>query len=170
MVQSDFGWRFDAGSLTGRGFEGFEQFGSLSIDGIPRGAGVYVVLRGLGVHHRAVSRSVGGWFKGKDPTVDSAIIAQRLLCPSETLYIGKADSGANGRRGLQKRIAELARFGEGRPVGHWGGRYLWQLSNSNKLRIAWLEVGEGSAGELENELLTEFAATFGQLPFANLRH
>ncbi|MHA7280522.1 hypothetical protein ACX80H_12285 [Arthrobacter sp. MDT2-2] len=51
------------------------MFENLPIERIPRAAGVYVVLRGLGVDHQALERSGGGWFKGKDPTVDVGIVA-----------------------------------------------------------------------------------------------
>lgn len=127
------------------------------------------MLRGFGMDHQALEKSGGGRFKEKDPTVDAGIVAQRLVCPSDTLYIGKQDSGVSASRGLQKRVTDLVRFGEGRPVGHWGGRYLWQLSDDAKLRVAWLKVGDSSAREVEDPLLTEFFNFYGQLPSANVR-
>lgn len=160
---------FSTGRLAERGFEGFIPFESLDMEHIPTDPGVYAVLRNLQHEHVAASSSVGGWFKGKNPTVQLEILSARLMPATETLYIGKADAGSTGKRGLRKRIHELARFGRGEPVGHWGGRYLWQLSNSPKLLVAWLPVQGRPASSIEDAFLDEFFTLHGQLPFANLR-
>lgn len=159
---------FDETDLRSRGFTGFKAFGDLDLQAVPREPGVYVVLRGCRSQHAVVESSIGGWFKGADPTDDPAKLAGRLW-NAPTLYIGKADAGANGNRGLRKRISEFAKFGQGLPVGHKGGRYIWQLSNSQDLRIAWLPVTGRPAKDAEDELLEEFFVAYGQLPFANLR-
>jgi hypothetical protein len=75
------------------------------------------------------------------------------------LYFGKADS-------LRERIRSLVRFGAGEPVGHWGGRYLWQLEGCEAFLVAWREVA--NPREIERDLLADFAAHFGRLPFANI--
>lgn len=131
--------------------------------------GVYAVLRGTAGEHEVLETSFGGRFKGKDPTAAPAVLRSRLGLASETLYLGKADVGVKGTRGLRKRIGEFTCFGRGEPVGHWGGRYIWQLSNSQNLRIAWLPVSDRSAAAVESELLKEFFDAHAQLPFANLR-
>ena len=160
---------FSAELLAERGFQGFIPFDQLDLQQVPAGPGVYAVLRNPQYEHVAAPHSVGGWFKGKDPSVQLDILDARLLAATEALYLGKAGAGATGKRGLRKRIHELARFGRGEPVGHWGGRYIWQVSNSPKLLIAWLPVPDRAASIVEDELLDEFFVIHGQLPFANLR-
>lgn len=160
---------FSEADLRGRGFDGFKRFRDLDLAQIPREPGVYAVLRDFSSRHEVLDASVGGWFKGKDPSGDPAKLKFLLGCHSETLYIGKADAGTRGTRGLRKRITEFSRFGSGQAVGHWGGRYIWQLSDSSDLRIAWLPVADRPAKEVEDELFEEFFQFYGQLPFANLR-
>ncbi|KAD3515008.1 hypothetical protein GD627_11905 [Arthrobacter yangruifuii] len=159
---------FNESDLRSRGFAGFKAFGDLDLSTVPREPGVYSVLRSTNSTHEVLDTSVGGWFKGTDPTDDPAKLKGRLW-DAPTIYIGKADAGANGTRGLRKRIGEFAKFGQGLAVGHKGGRYIWQLSNSRDLRIAWLPVTDRSAKVVEDELMEEFFVAYGQLPFANLR-
>lgn len=136
---------------------------------MPTGPGFYAVLRGTPDDHSVLEAGGGGNFKGKNPTADPSTLRLRLDVPSALLYMGKADSGARGNRGLRARIKELTRFGLREPVGHWGGLYLWQLSNAQALRIAWLPVSETTAREAESSYFDEFFAVNGQLPFANIR-
>ena len=159
---------FNEAVLRRRGFTGFKAFGDLDLSAVPHEPGVYAVLRSTNSVHEVLDTSVGGWFKGKDSTDDPAKLKGRFW-DAPTLYIGKADPGTNGTRGLRKRISEFAQFGQGRAVGHKGGRYIWQLSNSRDLRIAWLPVTSRSAKLVEDEMLEEFFVAYGQLPFANLR-
>lgn len=166
---ADYVIPFSEADLRARGFKGFKRFGDLDLGDVPREPGVYAVLRDFYSNHEVLAASKGGWFKGKDPSGDPAKLKPLLGCHAETLYIGKADAGSQGTRGLRKRITEFARFGNGDAVGHWGGRYIWQLSDSQDLRIAWLQVQDRSAQEVEGELFEEFFQEYGQLPFANLR-
>ena len=55
-------------------------------------------------------------------------------------------------------------------MGHWGGRYLWQLADSSEFVIAWQESPtEVNPRDEEKQLLRRFRETHGRLPFANLR-
>lgn len=84
------------------------------------------------------------------------------------MYIGKAASGARARRGLRTRLDEYRRFGASEPIGHWGGRYVWQLSDHEDLVVAWRAAG--APDTKETALIGACEARFGGMPFANLRH
>jgi len=151
---------FDHQDLTRRGFVGFELLRRLPrrCAWIPSGSGIYVVT--LEVPEVGfVAHSVGGRFKGRDPTVSVPLLESRRLDGVPTQYIGRATS-------LRERVDLLARYGRGEPVAHQGGRYLWQLAQHALLRVAWMVHPDPVAAEAE--LLDEFEALFGRLPFANL--
>jgi hypothetical protein len=61
-------------------------------------------------------------------------------------------------------------FGRERQVGHWGGRYIWQLANHRDLIICWKPLSNEDPCDVEKRLLNEFKNAFGRLPFANLRY
>jgi hypothetical protein len=79
------------------------------------------------------------------------------------VYIGKADVAS-------RRLTQFARFGAGDKMGHWGGRYIWQLADSADLLVTWHEIAwDELAREYEKRLLARFAElNSGARPFANL--
>lgn len=151
-------------ALERKGFEGFLTVAELrrsKVAQVPRVAGVYAVLT---ADHSGefLEANPGGRFKQRDPSVSMSLLKAKWLDRSTTVYIGKGNS-------LRQRIKQFVDFGEGKPVGHWGGRYIWQLANADELIVAWIRSPEGvEARALETNLLDEFAAEFGTLPFANL--
>jgi hypothetical protein len=153
---------FSIEMLRTRGFEGFARARDLYLErcaSVPTSSGVYAVLRTAAAAPEILAASRGGLFKGKNPTVPMGRIKARLVAEAPTIYIGKGDN-------LQRRLRQLLDFGNGKPVGHYGGRLLWQLADSDDYIIAWRPSPDARAAE--SQLVDEFHAEFGSLPFANL--
>jgi hypothetical protein len=146
------------------GFEGWIPLISAARSShLPTSPGVYAVSYGGSRPSTWATDSVGGWHKGRSPSVKSPELDANWVDETDIVYIGKTD------RTLAKRITEFARFGNGEPVGHWGGRLIWQLPEPSQLMIGWKALQLATAISTETHLLTQFHAAFGKLPFANLR-
>jgi hypothetical protein len=128
---------------------------------------VYVVYRDHLDPVQFLQRSTGGWFKGQNPSVAAEKLEAKWIEQAHVLYIGKADAGKAGTRGIRVRLGEYLAFGQGEPIGHWGGRYLWHLAASDLLLVCWRLSGDPMTEE--GQLLSMFKAEYGALPFANLR-
>lgn len=63
---------------------------------------------------------------------------------------------------------EYLDFGQGQNIGHWGGRYVWQLKDSAELVVCWKRV-DGNAKQVEKQMIKAFHEKHGKYPFANLR-
>lgn len=114
-----------------------------------------------------LAASTAGRFKGRDPSVTAEALGSAWVDGAEVVYIGKAA----GRGGLKRRLAAYRRHGAGLPAGHWGGRYIWQLADSEALLVAWWSMPEGDPEAAEQDLIDEFKQLHGgALPFANLRN
>lgn len=145
------------------GFSGFVKVSDLRLKTsmIPNGKGVYIVLREIEDEPEFLECGTGGYFKGKDPNVDISILKDNIVLGSGTMYIGQTTN-------LRNRIRLLLRFGAGENVGHWGGRYLWQLADSENLLIAWKETPSEAPRAVESNMLADYVSDHGKLPFANL--
>lgn len=144
-------------------FNGFVRVFNLrgeALKDIPDVPGVYMVLRDSVERPDFLVRGSGGYFKGKDPNVPLSELCANWVEGANVLYIGKAKS-------LRKRISQYLRFGDGKPVGHWGGRYIWQLADAPELIFCWMPV-IGDADAVETEMICRFREHYGSRPFANL--
>ena len=153
---------FDIDALREAGFCGFRPLLPLDTASAPADAGVYVVLTQDVAPPRFLATSVGGHFKQKDPSVDVATLHVNWVQGAPVLYVGKATS-------LRTRLRQFRDFGQGRPVGHWGGRLIWQLENHADLLVCW-QPTTVDPRSVEQTLLSTFKKHYGHLPFANLRH
>ena len=150
--------------LAAHGFTGFVPVSRLreSLNQVPPSKGVYAVLRRVEAAPSFLQTSEGGWFKRKNPTVDVSRLEAKWVTNTEVLYYGKA-------KNLQERIGALLRFGRGDPVGHRGGRFLWQAQDSADFLIGWKPTPGQEPFGVECELMEEFKGTFGSWPFANIQ-
>jgi hypothetical protein len=157
---------FSRVGLEHDGFSGWVPFRTMraQIDQVPAAGGVYVVVREPKQTPKFRDANSGGHFKGRDPTVSSEALSANWVSGAEVVYIGKADD-------LRRRLREFADFGTGRPIGHWGGRLIWQLADSGKLLVAWKQTPPGAIPQtVETGLISRFRAVYGKPPFANDPH
>jgi len=152
--------------LLGGPFGGSAHVGLLREVGwgdVSSGPGVYAVVGRWKVVPGFLPVSTGGRFKGKDPTVSVETLRAKWVDRASVLYVGKSID-------LATRIQALVDFGYGKPVAHWGGRYLWQLPEPERLVISWRRTERDDPASVETQVLRRFAEGFGgKLPFANLK-
>jgi hypothetical protein len=152
-------------ALEADGFDGWVTFVELEnrLPGITQDGGVYVVVQPPGASPAFLAANPGGRFKDRDPSVTPDALAANWVDCAEVVYIGKADN-------LRRRLREFMRFGSGAPIGHWGGRLIWQLAQSERLLVAWRETPEDVPREVEGAMIAAFREAFGKPPFANEPH
>ncbi len=152
------------------GFTGFRSIAHYreNLHQIPDAIGVYVVIRNSPDAPKFLAKGSGGFFKGKDPNVSQQELKQNWVDGAIVTYIGKA-GGSDSAATLRKRIAQLLKFGEGKNIGHWGGRLLWQLADHDQQLLAFLPTSDKEPRAFEAELIAEFTDHYGQRPFANLK-
>ena len=157
------------------GFAGFHTVASLQAALATRGSdglwggvseipGVYLVLRDPGAPPRFLERGTGGLFKGKDPNVAVDVLADAWTANARVVYVGMT-----GRQTLRRRLRQFIDFGAGKAVGHWGGRYVWQLADAAELVVCWRPIADGNPRDVEYALIQAFKQRYGARPFANLR-
>lgn len=132
---------------------------------LPDIPGVYVVVRTSVSAPVFLECGSGGYFKGRNPNVEIPVLEKKWIGSEAVVYIGKAGTS------LRRRINDYLRFGAGRNVGHWGGRYIWQLADHENLLFCWkILSGADEAASVEEQMIIEFSMNhYGQLPFANLK-
>jgi excinuclease UvrABC nuclease subunit len=148
-------------SIKAAGFTGFKTVEELRNNKslIPKEQGVYLILHSNPIY-TFIETGTGGFFKGRNPNVGIATLEENWIENTPVVYIGKATS-------LYKRLGQYFRFGEGKNVGHWGGRFIWQLENSKDLVVCWKTTEEEARNE-EANLIQKFVKQYGKRPFANL--
>ena len=146
------------------GFEGFLPVGSLRatrLAEVPQAPGVYLILVPDGTAPTFLARSPAGHSKGRNPTVTDAALRRAWVPGARAIYIGKAATS------LRIRLRAYLAHGAGRAAGHWGGRFIWQLTGADALLVAWREESDRPARIVERELIARFEEDYGRLPFAN---
>lgn len=146
------------------GFVGWKMFGTLKSSDLPPRLGVYVVATPPVAGPPFLPETVAGDHKGRSLTVGRAQLEAAWRDGAEILYVGKAASGA----GFRERLWAFARQGRGHAAGHQGGKYIWQLPDSDKLLVGWRATPGVNPGDVESALLSLHIDEFGVRPFANL--
>jgi hypothetical protein len=157
-------------SLEAAGFSGFLSVRQLHDErclSIPNERGVYAVVRESLEPPTFLPRSRAPVWRGMDPTRPAEELTGRWVPGAQVLYFGRA-RGPGVRSLLRQRVKRYLRFGQGRVVAHWGGRFVWQLEDADDLLVAWLPTGNADPWEVEAELQRRFREHHGRLPFANL--
>jgi len=155
--------------LKEAGFTGFKRMGELFKDNsaIPREKGVYLVLNLNTDPGEFLPVGTGGFFKGKNPNVPIDILKSKWVENAIVLYIGRTGK-VGSKRTLHARLIELLKFGQGINIGHWGGRYIWQLKNSGDLVVCWKALPTEDPSVVKSDLIRQFVFKHSTRPFANL--
>lgn len=159
-------------SLWSGGFRGFVDVDALRQSRcaeVPAQPGIYIVLRCSPEPPAFLATSPAGHFRGKDPTVPVEILRTEWVDQALVLYIGQA-GGRGSTETLRSRIKSLVDFANGKPIGHWGGRLLWQVQGSNRFHVCWRAGGCGDPVDVEHRMIGDFRIAHNdRRPFGNLR-
>ncbi len=159
----------DRAEIEKNGFKGFKTVAELWKDKscIPKIKGVYLIIDPNFKKPEFLPIGVGGFFKGKNPNVAISELNFNLVPNSQVVYIGKAGS-PTGQATLHSRLGQYLRFGQTFNIGHWGGRYIWQIKKHSDLIFCWKPTPSDDPREIEKQLLGKYIKDFGKRPFANL--
>lgn len=150
-------------------FQGFEPISQVRQNNkiIPQKKGVYIILK---TAKKYTFREIGsgGYFKGKNPNVPLEELKANWVDNCQIVYIGKAGS-TNSLSTLRSRLTQYFQFGQGKDVGHQGGRYIWQLEEAETLYVCWKTIESIEPATVETNLIKEFTRYHGKRPFANLK-
>lgn len=152
----------DIDEIKKAGFIGFKKMSELFLDSsmLPDNNGVYLVLNIDNDPGEFLTVGSGGHFKGKDPNISLADLKSNWVDNTKVVYIGKATS-------LRSRLRQYFSFGQGKNIGHYGGRLIWQIKYSKDLVVCWKSLTTDPR-EFEADLIQQFVKTYGCRPFANL--
>ena len=71
---------------------------------------------------------------------------------------------------IEPTLNQYLKFGNGQNIGHWGGRYIWQIKNSGNLLLCWKPTPDEDPEAIETALIARFKEQHrGHRPFANLK-
>lgn len=156
-------------AIKSSGFIGFRKMSELFVDSssIPKIRGVYLVLNPNYQNPEYLQTGTGGHFKGKNPNVLLEELHSNWVENSLVVYIGKAGGEGSGAT-LHSRLKQYFSFGQGKNIGHWGGRLIWQLKNSADLIVCWKPLPTDAPRVYESQLIQTFVTAFSKRPFANL--
>jgi hypothetical protein len=151
-----------------RGFLSVNRLWESRCDEVPVERGVYVAVRDTLMPPKFLDHSVGGRFRHMDPSVPIDVLQSHWVPGAVVLYLGLA-RGPGVRSLLHQRVKRYLRFGQGRVVAHYGGRFVWQLRDHRVMLLAWMPTPDEDPAAVEARLQAMFLARHGRLPFANLR-
>ena len=157
---------FSIDGLRQYGFVGFVPFRTWdrSMVGTQDAEGVYAIVRS----GKLPTFLDEDGSKPRSRSWSRAEVAARWVSGAEIVYIGQAPLRTNQRDGVAKRLDEFHSHGYRTGKSHYGGRLLWQLSDSDDLVVAWKMVPVGMAGLIESGLILGFVEEYGRRPFANV--
>jgi hypothetical protein len=123
-------------SIEQSGFFGFVKLEQLFVKSslIPDIKGVYMILNTNNTPPEFSEIGTGGYFKGKNPNISLSELKHNWVEETLVVYIGKA-GGDDSKATLRSRLTQYFRFGQGKNVGHYGGRLIWQIRNSKELLV-----------------------------------
>jgi hypothetical protein len=159
----------DIKAIEELGFLGFIKLGDLFDNSsiIPDIKGIYMILYNDNNTPEFLITGTGGHFKGKNPNISMQALKHNWIEDTKVVYIGKA-GGDDSKATLWSRLTQYFRFGQGKNVGHWGGRLIWQIKNSKELLVCWKPLPNADPRDAEAELIQKFVTVYRKRPFANL--
>lgn len=157
-------------SLKKHGFTGFQSIESLYLNSasIPKRMGIYMVIYLPEKEPSFLQNGTGGNFKKKDPNLLIKELQENWVRKTKVIYIGKAGGMESGAT-LNSRLEQYLDFGHGKPVGHWGGRLIWQIENPGRLLLCWKPLTSSEPRDEELKLIQHFISMYGKRPYANLK-
>lgn len=163
--------------IKSNGFTGFKTVSELTKDSsdIDDVKGIYLFLYLEKEYPTFLEVGSGPplYKKKRNPNVSIEKLKANWVTDTIVVYIGKGgglnQKGIEGAETLRSRLRLYFSFGKGNDVTHWGGRLIWQLSNSKDLVVCWKKTPNEEPATTESKLLEDFKSEYKKLPFANLR-